>query len=128
MTIRWSTAQGAYSANLQDHWARAQALGLNCPRRVAVPRPCQHAADESRWRTLEEDLQDERPEIIEHWRMAGTWLRAPILVAGEVTDTSLGNECLVGFTLWVICLASWTVRTSRSTRLTASGSVARAQR
>lgn len=31
MTIRWSTVQGAYSAGLQDHWTRAQALGLNCP-------------------------------------------------------------------------------------------------
>jgi hypothetical protein len=31
MTIRWSTVQGAYSADLQDHWTRAQALGLNCP-------------------------------------------------------------------------------------------------
>jgi hypothetical protein len=31
MTIRWSTVQGAYSADLQDHWTRAQALGLNRP-------------------------------------------------------------------------------------------------
>jgi hypothetical protein len=37
-------------------------------------------------------------EIINHWKTAGTWLRAPILVAGNVTGTALGNECLVGFT------------------------------
>jgi hypothetical protein len=67
-------------------------------RRVAVPRPYQHAADEARWRTREKGVQDDRPEIIEHWRTARTWLRSPILVAGDVTGTSLGNECLVGFT------------------------------
>ena len=32
------------------------------------------------------------------WRDAGTWLRAPILVAGEVLGTSFGSEILVGFT------------------------------
>jgi hypothetical protein len=139
MTIRWSDVQGVYSAELQDYWTRAQALGLECPldvfeqlffdhhgddafasvvrfvdwtvvewegrplsgvalRRIAVPRLYQHAVDEARWRTIEEDLQDERPEIIAHWRTAQTWLRSPILVAGNVTGTSLGNECLVGFT------------------------------
>lgn len=67
-------------------------------RRVAVPRAYQHAVDEARYRTLAEGIQDDRPEIIEHWRTAGTWLRSPILVAGDVTGTSLGNECLVGFT------------------------------
>jgi len=67
-------------------------------RRVAVPRPYQHAVDEARWRTLAEGIQDDRPEIIEHWHTARTWLRSPILVAGDVTGTSLGNECLVGFT------------------------------
>jgi hypothetical protein len=139
MTILWSSVQRVHSAEVQEHWTRAQALGLDCPidvfeqlffdhhgdddfaglmrfvdwadvawderqlsgvalRRVAVPRAYQHAVDEARWRTLEEGLQDERPEIIEHWRTAGTWLRSPILVAGDVTGTSLGNECLVGFT------------------------------
>jgi hypothetical protein len=67
-------------------------------RRVAVPRPYMHAVDEARWRTLEEGLQDERPEIIEYWHSAGTWLRYPILVAGNVLGTTLDNECLVGFT------------------------------
>jgi hypothetical protein len=67
-------------------------------RRVAVPRPYQHAVDEARYRTLAEGIQDDRPEIIKHWRTAGTWLRSPIVVAGDVTGTALGNECLVGFT------------------------------
>jgi hypothetical protein len=139
MTIRWSAVQGVYSADVQEHWARSQSLGLNCPldvfeqlffdhhgnddfasimrfvdwaavvweeralsgvalRRVAVPRPYQRAVDEARYRTLAEGLQDNRPEIVERWRTAGTWLRSPILVAGDVTGTALGNECLVGFT------------------------------
>jgi hypothetical protein len=67
-------------------------------RRVAVPRSYQHAVDEARRRTAEEGVQDDRPEIIEHWRTAGTWLRSPILIVGEVMGTSLDNECLVGFT------------------------------
>jgi len=67
-------------------------------RRVAVPRSYQHAVDEARWRTLAEGVQDDRPEIIKHWRTAGTWLRSPIVVAGDVTGTALGKECLVGFT------------------------------
>ncbi len=139
MTIRWSDVQDVYSADLQEHWARVQGLGLQCPtdvfeqlffdrhgddefasllrfvdwatvtweerqlsgvalRRVAVPRPYRHAVDEARLRTVEEGLQDERPEIIEYWHSAGTWLRSPILVAGDVTGTTLGDECLVGFT------------------------------
>jgi hypothetical protein len=65
---------------------------------VAVPRLYQHAVDEARWRTLREGVQDSRPPIIEHWRTAGTWLRSPILVAGEVMGSSVGNECVVGFT------------------------------
>jgi hypothetical protein len=34
----------------------------------------------------------------QHWRSAGTWLRSPIPVDGDVTSTTLDNECLVGFT------------------------------
>jgi hypothetical protein len=67
-------------------------------RRVAIPRPYQHAVDEARWRTAEEGVQDDRPEIVEHWKTAGTWLRSPILIAGEVLGSSLDNECLVVFT------------------------------
>src|SRR6202035_2598385 len=67
-------------------------------RRVAVPRLYQHAVDEARWRTVEGGIQDDRLEIVEHWRTAQTWLRSPILVAGDVLGLSLDNECLVGFT------------------------------
>jgi hypothetical protein len=134
MTIRWSTVQGVYTADVQEHWTRSRSLGLDCPldvfeqlffdhhgdddfagvvrfvdweerglsgvalQRVAVPRPYQHAVDEARYRTLAEGIQDDRSEIVEHWCTAGTWLRLPILVAGDVMGTALDNECLVGFT------------------------------
>jgi hypothetical protein len=83
-------------------WASVQwedtELSVLALRRVGVPRPYQHAVDEARQQTLAEGVQDERPEIIEYWRTAGTWLRAPILIAGEALGSSLTNVCLVGFT------------------------------
>jgi hypothetical protein len=82
-------------------WANVEweetALSGVALRRVAIPRPYQRAVDEARSRTAEEGVQDDRPEIVEHWRTAGTWLRSPILIAGEVMGTTLDNECLVGF-------------------------------
>jgi hypothetical protein len=35
---------------------------------------------------------------MEYWRTTRTWLRSPILVAGEVMGSPLANQCLVGFT------------------------------
>jgi hypothetical protein len=67
-------------------------------RRISVPRPYRFAVDEARTRTAEEGIQDERPEVIAHWRDLRTWLRSPILVSGEVTGTFLDAQCLVGFT------------------------------
>jgi hypothetical protein len=73
------------------------ALSRAALRRVAIPRTGQHAVDEARWRTRQEGVQDSRPQVIEYWRTAGTWLRAPILVAGEVMGLPVDTECLVGF-------------------------------
>ena len=67
-------------------------------RRIAVPRTFQHALDEARWRTLRHGVQDDRPQIIEHWRAAGTRVRAPIVVAGEVMGSPVSGECMVRFT------------------------------
>ncbi len=63
-----------------------------------VPREYEHAVEEARARTGEEGLQDERPEVVAHWREASTWFRAPVLVTGQVTDRRVGYELLVGFT------------------------------
>jgi len=78
-------------------WEITELSGLAL-RRVAVPRVYQHAMDEARWRTREEGVQDLRAAVVEHWDTAGTWMRAPILLAGEVMGLSVDNECLVGFT------------------------------
>jgi hypothetical protein len=94
--------EGFASAVRSIDWANVlweeTALSGAALRRVAVARPYQHAVDEARWHTLQEGVQDDRPEIIEHWHTAGTWLRSPILVAGEVMGSPLGTGCLVGFT------------------------------
>jgi hypothetical protein len=67
-------------------------------RQVGVPRPYQFAVDEARMLTIEEGLQDDRPEVVEHWRTAGTWRVPPVLIAGSVHGRSDGDELLVGFT------------------------------
>jgi hypothetical protein len=67
-------------------------------RRVAAPRGYQYAVDEARARTLAHGLSDERDEVQASWRDARTWVRAPVLIEGEVVGMSLGLEVLVGFT------------------------------
>ncbi len=78
-------------------WEQTELSGAAL-RRAAVPRPYQRAVDEARWRTIELGLQDERPEVLEHWRARATWVRSPILIVGSALGSSLGIECLVGFT------------------------------
>ena len=65
---------------------------------VQVPREYEHAVEEARARTLEQGLQDDRPEVGSHWHEASTWFRAPVLVTGEITDRRVSYELLVGFT------------------------------
>jgi len=78
-------------------WAETDLSGVAL-RRVNIPRPYRHAVDEARACTAEQGIQDDRPEVVEHWHAAGTWMRSPVLVTGEVTGTSLDTQCLVGFT------------------------------
>ncbi|HXN10593.1 MAG TPA: hypothetical protein VN859_05070, partial [Steroidobacteraceae bacterium] len=79
------------------HWEEADFSGVAL-RRVSIPRPYRHAVDEARVRTAEDGIQDERPEVVEHWHSALSWVRSPIFVSGEVTGTSVDAQCLVGFT------------------------------
>jgi hypothetical protein len=67
-------------------------------RQVGVPRQYQFAVDEARILTIEEGPQDDRPEVVDHWRDAGTWRVPPVLIAGPVLGRSDGDELLVGFT------------------------------
>jgi len=65
---------------------------------VGVPRVYQHAVDEARARTARDGFYDERPEVMAHWEAARTWIRAPIVLAGEVLQSALTYELIVGFT------------------------------
>lgn len=78
-------------------WEEGELSGVAL-RRVGVPRPFEHAVDEARWRTIEEGFNDERPEVMVHWMQAHTWIRAPVVVAGDVLQSLVEYELLVGFT------------------------------
>jgi hypothetical protein len=67
-------------------------------RRVSVDRGFQHALDEARDQATQFGIVDDRPEVVEHWSTAHSWLVPPVMVAGEVLGTNIGYELLVGFT------------------------------
>lgn len=78
-------------------WSERLASGVAL-RRIAVPRPYQEAVDEARRRTVESGVSDERDPVITSWEEQGTWLRAPVMVNGEVLGMGVDLEILVGFT------------------------------
>jgi hypothetical protein len=78
-------------------WTEAFLTGASL-RSVRVPRPYQHAVDEARASTAAAGLEDERPEVLAHWRTAGTWMVPPVVVAGSAIGSRPGDELIVGFT------------------------------
>jgi hypothetical protein len=161
MTIRWSAVQGVYTADVQEHWTRSQALGLKCPldvfdhhsdddfaavvrfiewaaveweervlsgvalRRVAVPRPYQHAVDETRYRTLAEGIQDDRPEIVEHCVRRGPGYAHRYSSAATSRGPPWVTSASSDSRGWGICSVSSTGRPSPSTPYIVSGSAPR---
>jgi hypothetical protein len=85
--IDWSTIE----------WREKRLSGIAL-RRVGVPRAYQLAVDEARARTAEEGFHDEREEVMTHWHEAKTWMQSPIVVAGDLFQTALQYELIVGFT------------------------------
>ena len=85
--IDWSTIE----------WSEKRLSGIAL-RRVGVPRIYQQAVDEARMRTAEEGFHDEREGVMMHWQSAKTWMQSPIVVAGDLFQTALQYELLVGFT------------------------------
>jgi hypothetical protein len=67
-------------------------------RHVRVDRGYQYALDEARDRAAQFGIRDERSEVLDHWRDAGSWLVPPVMVSGEVMGTNIGYEFLVGVT------------------------------
>jgi hypothetical protein len=67
-------------------------------RQVGVPRAFEHAVDEARMLTAQDGFYDERSEVMAHWEGERTWIRAPIVLAGEALQSALSYELVVGFT------------------------------
>lgn len=67
-------------------------------RHIGIPRPFRHAVDEARQRTALSGLLDERAEVAQHWNECRTWIRPPIVLAGELLNSSVRHELVVGFT------------------------------
>jgi hypothetical protein len=78
-------------------WEEGELSGVAL-RHTGVPRPYQHAVDEARTQTLLNGFYDERPEVMDHWTTARTWIRSPIVLAGEVLQSVVNYEVIVGFT------------------------------
>jgi hypothetical protein len=67
-------------------------------RHVPVDRGYQYALDEARARATQFGIVDDRVEVVEHWRDAQSWFAPPVMVAGDVLESSVGYELLVGYT------------------------------
>jgi hypothetical protein len=67
-------------------------------RRIGVPRVYQLAVDEARARTIEHGFRDEREGVMTHWREAKTWMQSPIVMTGDLFQTALQYDLIVGFT------------------------------
>jgi hypothetical protein len=67
-------------------------------RHTGVPRAYRYAVDEARQETLREGFHDDRPEVMDHWTQSHTWIRPPIVLAGELLQSNLRYELIVGFT------------------------------
>lgn len=67
-------------------------------RRVGVPSFYQLAVDEARIPTAEAGFRDEREEVMMHWQEARTWMHSPIVLAGDLFQSALQYELIVGFT------------------------------
>jgi hypothetical protein len=78
-------------------WEEGELSGVAL-RHASVPRAFQHAVDEARALTARDGFHDERAEVMAHWATAYTWIRSPIVLAGDVLQSVLNYEVIVGFT------------------------------
>lgn len=78
-------------------WEEAALSGVAL-RQIGVPRDYQLAVDEARTRTAQLGFSDDRPEVFQHWEAYGTWIRPPIVIEGDLLQSGIRYELLVGFT------------------------------
>jgi hypothetical protein len=81
----------------QVRWELEELSGIAL-RHVRVDRGYQHALDEARDRATQFGIVDERPEVVDHWRDAKSWIAPPVMVAGDLLGGGSGLELLVGYT------------------------------
>jgi hypothetical protein len=67
-------------------------------RHAGVPRAWQYAVDEARQETIRNGFLDERAEVMQHWNDSHTWIRAPVLLTGDLLQSNLRYQLIVGFT------------------------------
>jgi hypothetical protein len=67
-------------------------------RYVRVDRGYQLALDEARDRATQSGIQDDREEVVSHWRDAKSWVVPPVVVGGGLLGGGTGFELLVGHT------------------------------
>jgi len=78
-------------------WEEGELSGVAL-RQLGVPRSYQHALDEARAATANTGFFDERAAVLAPWESHRTWIRAPLALEGEILQSSLGDELIVGFT------------------------------
>jgi len=78
-------------------WETGELSGVAL-RQVGVPRAYQRAVDEARAQTTIQGFHDERAEVMTHWEVERSWIRAPIMLTGEALQTALTYELILGFT------------------------------
>jgi hypothetical protein len=76
-------------------WREAE-LSAAALAQVSLPRGYAPAVHAVRHAAARDGVTDERPGVLAQWQTAGTWLRAPVLIAGELTGAEASYELLIG--------------------------------
>lgn len=79
----------------QIRWSEQAVSGAEL-RQVYIDRRFEHGVDEAYAATLEAGVTDERPSVIEAWRVEHSWRVPPVLVTGEVIGSDYPHVLLVG--------------------------------
>ena len=102
-------------------WRESQLSGAALVE-VLIPREYEHAVAEARATVLVDGLQDDRPEVVQHWRDHGSWFRLPVLVTGDVIGLPSPTSSWSGSPVSETCSGSWIGTRFLWANCTASGS------
>jgi hypothetical protein len=82
---------------LPVRWREAELSGTVLAQ-VGLPRSFEAGVQSARLTALKLLSDDEQPEGFAVWESAGTWLRPPVLVTGDVAGIEVSYQLLVGRT------------------------------